>query len=95
MAYTTLTCTNAECTARGQIQTGTVCAVCGEPTSWAVQRGGPVLVSPWVTPPRAGAKKAGVETHTCMTEGCPRFHLAQDDLVCGACGTPTVLARTT
>ena len=101
MSNTALRCTNPACSAQGEVQTGKTCVVCHQPTSWSVLRvapaGSPQVIGPiYSSPmPRKGSKKAGVETRTCMTEGCARYHLAQDDAYCGACGAPTVLAHTT
>ena len=111
MANTALRCTNPACSARGEVQTSKTCVVCHQPTSWSVLRVpppsasqviGPIYTAPMPTqgakPPKGSKKKdhqAGVQTRTCVTEGCARYHLAQSDPFCGACGAPTIPALTT
>ena len=103
MANVALRCTDHACSAYGRVQTGTTCAVCGKATTWTVLRvpppGAPGVIGPIYTtpmPPKPGPRTAAVgrATRTCTNEGCPRYHVAQDDPFCGACGTATVEAET-
>ncbi|MEZ0446434.1 hypothetical protein [Cellulomonas sp. ICMP 17802] len=91
-------CTDPACAAQGKVQAGTTCAVCGKPTQWTVLRvpppgSGPI--APIYSTPMPVARPVGTETRTCTNPGCARFHLAQDDPFCGACGQATVVATTT
>ena len=101
MANVALRCTNPACSAEGRVQTGKTCAVCGKPTTWTVLRvppaGSPEVIGPIYTmpmPPKNAPAAVGRQTRTCPNESCPRYHVAEDDPYCGACGTATVPAET-
>src|SRR4051794_31394748 len=100
MANTALRCTDPACAANGKVQTTKTCAVCGKPTTWTVLRVpppgqvatiGPIYTTPM--PVQGASVPAGTQTRTCTHEGCPRYHLAQTDPFCGACGNATVVAK--
>lgn len=103
MANVALRCTNPACSARGKVQTTKTCALCGRPTAWSVLRAGPAgqgPIGPFYTTPmplkrhEPAPRAPGDETRTCTNPTCPRYHLAQDDPYCGACGNATVVATT-
>lgn len=66
---------------------------------------GPIYTAPMPAQDPKASKKAskkapearpvGVETRTCVTDGCVRYHLAVSDAFCGACGAATIPALTT
>ena len=102
MANVALRCTDPACAAQGKVQTTKTCAVCGKPTTWTVLRvpsaGQAATIGPIYTMPMplkdAPVSTAGAETRTCTNESCARYHLAQNDPFCGACGHATVVAKT-
>jgi len=102
MANVALRCTDPACAAQGKVQTTKTCAVCGKPTTWGVLRvppaGQAAPIGPIYTMPMplkdAPAPTPGAQTRTCTNASCARYHLAQDDPFCGACGNATVVATT-